>query len=107
MAQSYSWKSQDSGPTNTTTLQDRDGNPVNLTGATVRFLMRKGDTVHIDAAAEIVDAAAGTVRYNRTAVDTGTVGVYQAEYEALFSNGNRQSYPEAGYITVRIIDDVA
>ena len=106
LGQQYTWKTGDTGPTNVTTLLDRDGNPADLTGATVKFLMRRGAAVKINAFAEIVDPAAGTVRYHRTGGDTDTVGVYQAEYEVVFSSGDRQTFPEGGYLTVVINDDI-
>jgi hypothetical protein len=105
---SYTWKQNDTGPTNITTLLDRDGNAANLTGATaVRFHMRRGGDIKIDASAEVVDEATGQVRYLRTAADTDTAGDFEAEYEVTYSNGHVQTFPEDGYIGVSIIDDVA
>ena len=108
-AQTYQWKAGDTGPTNPTTLVDRDGTPANLAGATVRFVMRPtphASPVKIAAAAAVDDAAGGIVHYERQAADTDTPGVFHAEYEVTYSSGRVQTYPESGYITVHISDDL-
>lgn len=101
------WKQNDTGYTNVVTLLDRDRNAINGTGATVTFHMRTGGTTKIDAAAEWDAAASGTVKYNRTAANTDTPGIYQAEFEVTFSDTTIQTYPEDGFITVEIHDDIS
>jgi len=78
-------------------LQDRDG-PVDLTGETVRFVMRSSDgTVVIDqtstgSAVTVTDSTAGAVRYAWRAGDTATPGAYLAEWE-LTAGGERETFP--------------
>ena len=62
----------------------QEGSVVDLTGATVRFHM--GNVV--DASAEILEASAGTVRYNWVAADTLLEGSYRAEFEVTFPDGH-------------------
>jgi hypothetical protein len=79
-----------------------DGTPVNLTGATVRFIMGKGKTLLTNAVATIVNAASGSVEYTLTEEDTLEAGVFNAEFEVTFSTGKVKTYPNNGYIKVTI-----
>ena len=101
-------KQNDTSPAMLATLQDADGNAVNVTGATVRFHMRAvgSTTVVVDEAATIVTAADGIVRYNWQAADTDTIGSYQAEFEVTYADASVETFPNDGYIRVEIIDDI-
>ncbi len=101
-------KQNDTSPAMLATLQDAEGNAVNLTGATVRFHMRSvgGGNPVVDAAATVVTAASGIVRYNWVAADTDTVGTYQAEFEVTYADASIETFPNDGYIVVQIIDDI-
>ncbi len=79
-----------------------------LSGATVRFQMReRGGALVIDASA-LVTAATGTpaVQYNWLAADTGTAGQFEAEFRVVYADGSIETFPNSGYITVRIAEDV-
>lgn len=92
------------------TLASADGTPKNLTGHTVLFLMRpaKDATPTINAAAVVVDAPAGVVRYDWAAVDVDTEGVYLAEFEVTeTATGKKQTFPNFGHIAVVIQADIA
>lgn len=101
-------KHNDTSPAMLATLQDAEGNAVNLTGATVRFHMRSvgGGNPVVDAAATVVTAASGIVRYNWVAADTDTAGTYQAEFEVTYADASIETFPNDGYIVVQIIDDI-
>lgn len=101
-------KQNDTGPAMLATLQDANGNAINLVGASVRFHMRKmhGANPVIDAEATVVTAASGIVRYNWLAADTATVGTYQAEFEVTYADASIETFPNGGYIDVQIIDDI-
>lgn len=101
-------KQNDTGPAIVATLQDANGNAINLTGAGVRFHMRSvsGGNPVVDAAATVVTALSGIVRYNWVAADTDTVGTYQAEFEVTYADASIETFPNDGYIAVQIIDDI-
>ena len=101
-------KQNDTSPAMLATLQDADGNAINLTAASVRFHMRPigGGQVVVDAAATIVTPLEGLVRYNWIAADTVTIGSYQAEFEVTYADANIETFPNDGYIRVEIIDDI-
>lgn len=105
----FNIKQNDTGPAMLATLQDANGNAINLTGASVRFHMRSvgGGNPIVDAAATVVTAASGIVRYNWAAADTDTIGTYQAEFEVTYADASIESFPNDGYIAVQIVDDIA
>ena len=101
-------KQSDTQPRMLATLQDGDGAAINLTGASVRFHMRTlGGSTVVDAAATIITAASGLVRYDWVAADTDTVGSYQAEFEVTYPDTTVETFPNSGYIRVEITDDIA
>ena len=75
-------KQNDTSPTLDAILTDANGDPVDVTDATVRFHMKQigATTLKIDAAATVIDGAAGHVRYALQDGDTDTPGSYKAEY---------------------------
>ncbi len=102
-------KQNDTSPAMLATLQDADGNAVNLTGATVRFHMRAigGAQALVDEAATVVTPLSGIVRYDWSADDTNAIGSYQAEFEVTYADASVETFPNDGYIRVEIIDDIA
>lgn len=105
----FTLKEGDTSPAITSTLQDAAGDAVNLTGATVKFIMTaKGDsTPTVDAAATVVTPLAGVVSYSWLAADTDTAGKYEAEWEVTFSGGAKQTFPNSTYLEVVILRDLA
>lgn len=101
-------KQNDTQPKMLASLKDGEGDPIDLTSASVRFHMRTltGTTV-VDAAASIVTAATGLVRYDWQPADTAAIGSYQAEFEVTYSDTTIETFPNSGYIRVEITDDIA
>lgn len=89
-------------------LEESDGTPVDLTGSTVKFLMRAlgGTIAKVDAAASVIGSATlGQVRYEWGASDLDTAGVFEAEFEAT-SAGKKRTFPTKKYLYVNVTDDV-
>lgn len=95
------------------TLEDENGNPVDLTGATVRFHLAPvttNGTAVLDAAATVVQAGSasmGVVKYTWVAGNTGVAGLYLAEWQVTYSGGSVQTFPNGSYVLVRITEQVA
>lgn len=87
------------------TLSNESG-PVDLTGATVRFLMSKRGTVKVDRTADIKDAVNGVVWIVFEQGDTDETGLYQAEFEVTFSDARIETFPNDSYILIEIKSDL-
>lgn len=105
----FTIKRNDTSPVIQTTLTDPLGNAIDLTGATVRFHMKKyrASVAKIDQPVTIVDEDAGVVRYQWQSGDTDTVGSYQAEFEVSFIDGTVETFPNADFIQIDVIYDLA
>jgi hypothetical protein len=100
-------KRNDTLPVVDATLYGGDGNPINLSGATVRFLVATPDgTLVVDGAASVIDAANGKVRYAWAPADTKTSGTFRAEFQITFGDGSILTVPNDSYIPVRIVEDL-
>jgi hypothetical protein len=108
MAADFYWKQHDTAPAIISQLTDSASVPVDLTGATVKFHMKAqgAGTLKINAAATVADASSGYVEYQPVTADTDTAGDYQAEWEVVYSSGNKQTFPDPGYLTVTITADL-
>jgi hypothetical protein len=99
-------KRNDTKDTISYTMTYADGTPVNLTGATVRFVMGKGKTLITSSATTIISAATGKVEYTLKESDTLVAGNFNAEFEVTFSDGKVKTFPSDGYISLRIQPNV-
>ena len=102
-------KQNDTAPPFTATLKDGLGAVTNLTGATLKFLMRNRRTkaVKVNAVATVVSAALGTVSYAWAATDLDTVGVYDVEIEVTFSDATVETFPTGSFHELTVLDDIA
>lgn len=104
---SFQIKKNDTSPQLEAVLSNAAGTPIDLNGASVRFHMRRaGGPILIDAAATIVTAGAGLVRYVWTAGDTDTAGSYQAEFEVTYADSSIETFPNSSNIQVDIMADL-
>lgn len=88
------------------TLSDSSG-PVDLTGATVRFRMRNQAKETItDAAAVVVDATAGVVKYAWQSGDTAASGVYEGEFRVTFADFRVLTFPNRGWISITVNENI-
>mgnify|MGYP000962755255 FL=1 len=106
---SFKIKENDTTPSLRASLLNGSGDPVDLIGTTVRFYMRLmgSNSTTIDASASVISEANGIVQYDWVDGDTADVGSYQAEFEVTYSDGNIETFPNANYIGVEIIDDIS
>ena len=93
----------DNGPSLNGTLTDQTGAPVDLTSASVLFQMRLTDDRRftVNSTAVIVNATAGTVRYDWAAGQLDIAGDYEAQWQVTFPGGSVQTTDPANTITVR------
>lgn len=104
----FSIKSGDRLPSVQASLATAD-QPVDLaTVGQVDFIMRSsgGGGVKVNAAATVVDAAGGVVRYDWAEGDTDAPGAYEAEWEVTWSDGKRQTFPTLTYHTIEVLADL-
>jgi len=74
----------------------QDGDPVNLTGATVKFHLigpSPATTVKVNASADVVSAVDGEVEYAWASGDTDTPGTFVAEWEVTFAGAKPLTFP--------------
>ena len=104
----FSAKAGDSALTWSDTLTYSDGSAVNLTGASVKLVMRSlaSATPVFNSTATVVSALAGTVSYSPTATNTATPGEFMGNWVVTFSGGSVQTFPTVGYLTIAIEENL-
>lgn len=109
MAVTFEMKANDTLPVIEANLgYDDDTVPPLGTAQHVTFIMRKtkSGTAQLVAAAEVVDAATGHVRYAWEPGDTAVPGEYDAEWEVVFADGGKQTFPGDSYHRVILWGDL-
>lgn len=112
MALVYSLAKNDALVVMRATLTGDDGAVADLTSADgVAFYLETADhsTLVIDGRACTVlsPATAGRVEMTWQAADTATPGYYWAEYKVDYGGGQVRTFPTAGKLYMRIVEDVA
>lgn len=104
----FTIKENDTSPIIQRTLTDASGTAVNLTGSSVVFKMydQMRTTQVVSSAATLVDAANGVVRYTWLAADTDVPGWYWVEFEVTYSDSSIETFPNSGYISVLITEEL-
>jgi hypothetical protein len=95
-------KKNDSYDAITYQLENEDNSTVDLTGASVNFVMGKKNKLITNAKATVTSATSGIVSYQLTQLDTLVSGTFLAEFVVTFANGTVKTYPSNGYITVDV-----
>lgn len=101
-------KQNDTSPSIKIECADGDDAIIPVTGASVNFFMRDANgTVKVNGAGDVVDGPNGIIKYDWVLTDTNTVGVFNAEFQVTFAGGEIETFPNKGYISVVIGDDIA
>lgn len=81
---------------------------VSLAGATARFQMRsRGGPLVLDAPAVVrVQTGTPTLGYEWSAGDTEEAGQFEAEFRVVYTDGAIETFPNNGFLIVRIAEDV-
>ena len=88
-------------------LKSPEGAPVNLTGASVRFIMVSlSGAPKIDRQIDALDASGGLVLVAMESADVDTAGVYRGEFEVTFPDGRKETYPNDDYLVISIVPDL-
>jgi hypothetical protein len=101
----YELKRGDVGSSVTETLLKGDGSPVNLVGASVRFLAEAKDR---RIGGEGVVLENGQVRYTFTDenLDVPVTTLYLAEWEVTYAGGEKETFPQSGYVRLIVWADL-
>ena len=105
---SFNIKQNDTSPTLSVVIADSDGTAIDLTGASVQFKRRavNSSTLKVNASASITNASNGAVSYTFSSSNTDTSGLFQGEFQVTFSGGAIETFPNAEYISINILDDL-
>lgn len=94
-----------SRPIRATLLEESGAKPIDLTGKTVRFIMRSrivSPVVRVEGGCTILDEKSGTVEREWQEGDTDVVASYDVEFRVRSPDGSEEGVPNAGYDTIDI-----
>ncbi len=97
-------KQGDRLPVLSVTLLDVNGDPIDVTGLTVDFHMRKvgATTLAVSAPATLITPGVGHVCYTWAAGDTAIAGDYEGEFQINYSGDRALTCPNRDYISITI-----
>ena len=109
-------KTGDTGSKIVVPLEDSTGAAIDIQGATGIFKMGAiaGGTLALAGTVTILQVGAGTsaggsmgyVSYQWPTGGVATSGLYLAEFEMTYSSGTIQTFPNGGFMTVLVTDDL-
>lgn len=80
---------------------------VDIAGSTVQFQMRsRSGVLTVDQPATVVSGLPAVVQYVWQETDTAVAGLFEAEFRVTYFDGGVETFPNTGFIPVRIMDDV-
>ena len=110
MIRKFTIKRGDTRPVLSVTATDSGGGAVDLTGATIRFIMRRwGDSSalpKVDASVNNTAPTTGLMEYAWQAADTDTAGAYEGEFQVTFAGGETMTVPTDGFIQIVVAPDL-
>lgn len=103
----FSIKQNDTSPSLQATLKDASLDPINLTGASVRFHMKSLEgTMKVDKPMLVVDAQNGVIQYNWVDGDTNTAGTYFVEFEVTYADDAVETFPNNGNKVITVVKEL-
>lgn len=113
MSADFYVKQNDTAPPLEGVLTDADGTAVDIAGAELVLTM-----VPVEGGAAVIDeveatneqdggGATGAWSYAWAAGDTATPGYYRAEIEATYNDGSVETFPNDGYVVVKITAELS
>lgn len=104
----FNIKQNDTSPSLQVALSNAANRPVNLIGAVVRFHMKtEDDLVLVNKLATVVNQEGGIVRYDWEVGDTNYYGLCFAEFQVTYEDQNIETFPNSGYIKIKIAQEIA
>lgn len=96
----------DTQPILTDTLKLSNGELVDLTGATVKVLVRNPTASEVQTLTGVVkvegNPKAGEIAYYPTAVDTASAGNFMGSWHVVFPGGGTMTFPTEGYMWFQV-----
>lgn len=90
------------------TITDEDGNPEDVSGATITFLMEAPDGTEVirDAAntSFVTDGTDGQIQYSWGETDTATPGSYRARFIIDKTTGRQETWPNHRWLEILITE---
>lgn len=101
-------KQDDTQPAMKVRLKDASGNPVCLTGATVQVAIQhySKPVIKFLRSAYVADASTGEVWLIWLPEETQVTGLYRIEFRVTYQDGNRETFPNDGYLLVNILERI-
>lgn len=88
-------------------LEDANGNPIDLTGASVALHLKGATVAATVTGTAQTTATTGQVRYDWQAADTATAGYFWGEWQVTYSNGQTETFPNGGNFLVQITSELS
>ena len=101
-------KQDDTQPAMKVRLKNASGNAVNLTNATVQAAIQhySKPVIKFLRSAYVADAATGEVWLIWQPEETQVTGLYRIEFRVVYQDGNRETFPNDGYLLVNILERI-
>lgn len=101
-------KQDDTQPAMKVRLKDSAGNPVNLTGASVQVAIQhySKPVIKFLRSAYVADASTGEIWLIWQPEETQVTGLYRIEFRVTYQDGNRETFPNDGYLIVNILERI-
>lgn len=88
-------------------IKESNEAPLDLTGASASFTLKQGANPVINQApAFILEGTQGRLAYRWQSGDTATPGLYAAEFQVVFPDGKKATFPSQDSLTVLIAEDL-